>query len=145
MKTFKIGDILKGNNTDMYAVTNDESIVEVIGYCHGGVDDIKVKVLEKKSNPKFIGYEFYVESRYFDLITDLKEETKADKVEDVKSIKIVEENGVTFIIVNEKTTLAVPCKMEDIGKSVKHKEDDFCEEIGKAIAFYRLLDKYNNR
>lgn len=71
----------------------------------------------------------------FDIIEDEKEVKITDKV------KYVQEGDTLFIIVEEKYTIAVPTKVkvDEIGLSVKIDSDEYNEEVGKALALYRLV------
>ncbi|HID0815736.1 TPA: hypothetical protein ACXNW8_001346 [Clostridium botulinum] len=127
---FKIGDLVKGINK-YYGVTNlDMHKAEVTHVYADG--NINIKVLEHKYTD-WIGSTFSdLDSEDFELIEEKKPE----------EIKIVTEGIIQYIIINEKTTLAIPA-LTPIGKAVKHEDDEHTEIIGKSLAQYRLLEKVN--
>lgn len=130
---FKIGDLVRGTN-EYYGVTNlDMHKAEVTSVYADG--NINIKVLEHKYTD-WIGSTFSdLDSEDFELIEE-KSEKKPEE------IKIITEGIITYIILNEKTTLAIPA-LTPIGKAVKHEDDEHTEIIGKSLAQYRLLEKVN--
>lgn len=55
------------------------------------------------------------------------------------------ENGVTFIVVEDRYTICVPTTENVVGISIKSVEDEYNEEIGKALAFYRTIKQNNEQ
>lgn len=127
---FKIGYLVKGINK-YYGVTNlDMHKAEVTHvYADGNID---IKVLEHEDTD-WIGSTF---TNLYPTDFELIEENKPEE------IKIVTEGIITYIIINEKTTLAIPA-LTPIGKAVKHEDDEHTEIIGKSLAQYRLLEEVN--
>lgn len=71
---FKVGDIVTGTKDNDYGITNKDmtrgEVVEVYnvsGYS-GYEDDIKIKVLEHRTDPRKVGASYPVESKYFKLV-----------------------------------------------------------------------------
>lgn len=64
---FKVGDIVRGISGSPYRVTNEQmtkGIVTNTGDFGGGYDAI-ITVLEHKTNPSAVGWEFLVDSEHF--------------------------------------------------------------------------------
>lgn len=127
---FNVGDIIKGwqGSGCHYLVTNERMTkAEVVNVYEGVYDDIKIKVLECDDN-SFIGREFRVCSKYFDLVKRKKEKSR-------KPI-VIYNRGKEVIAVDKNTgkkAIARCCP-----------EDTFDFETGAKIAFERLLSDPDN-
>ena len=127
---FNVGDIIKGREGSgcAYLITNERMTkAEVVNVYEGVYDDIKIKVLECDDN-FFIGMEFHVCSKYFDLVKQKKEKSR-------KPI-VIYNRGKEVIAVDKNTgkkAIARCCP-----------EDTFDFETGAKIAFERLLSDPDN-
>jgi hypothetical protein len=143
-KKFGKGDTIIGNFRNQYGVTKrgTKHIVIDTDYESGNnYEDIKVQVIEGVDT----GYMAWVSSIKFDLVQrakeklDLvkKESKRNDSDEKQYTINYDEKLGATFIRVGD-VTIAVPVEEHLVSVTAKHPEDVECDEIAKAVAFYRL-------
>lgn len=84
MSKFNVGDIIVGNNKDMYGYTNNKAICEVVGTdtCSSR-DNIQIKMIYHTEMEKPCTTVFSVQDKYFDLVipakkSEVKEMTVAE-------------------------------------------------------------------
>lgn len=114
---FKVGDIVKGNDKNRYAVTNENMIEGRITYIDdGGLLTIKPLKFKTKLNNEFIEF-FWLDPNKFDLVEPKKinDETKAMYYKDGKFV--------------EKVT----CR--------KHPDDEYSEKVACETLINRLFEE----
>lgn len=146
-KKFQRGDIIVGNFRNKYGITKRGTkcrVVEVDFF--GGGEDLRVEVIEGADS----GYKDTVESKYFDLVqrsdgynplglkkVASKPNAPAQHYQQPYTIDHDENLGATFIRVGD-VTIAVPVPEKMVSITVKHPQDVECDEIAKAVAYYRM-------
>ena len=83
MSKFNVGDIIVGNNKDMYGYTNSNAICEVVGTDSCSKDNTQVKIIYHTEMEKPGTTVFSVQDKYFDLVipakkSEVKEMTVAE-------------------------------------------------------------------
>lgn len=123
MSKFKVGDIVRGTS-DKYGVTNTYmtkgKIIKINQY------RALVEVLEHK-NYRFLGAQYNVD------LLDIK--LAEPSVEKFRGLNIEKSNNKIVITIGEQV-VAIPAD-KGIGISALLDGEDYVEEIGKALAFYR--------
>lgn len=80
-------------------------------------------------------------SEFFESVVE--EEKKAlpfdTKVQEEK-VKTIVEGNVKYIVIDGKYTICLD-KNAELGIAIKHSKDEYCEEMGKALALYRKTTK----
>jgi hypothetical protein len=157
MSNFKIGDIVIGLNCKEYGVTDSNTIMRVIAVF--SQHSIKVKVLDR-IDKHYLNEEYTVRSKHFKkvetipywcshqaLINEILAQrtniinadliTAGTVITNVGSPDITQEfiDGVLCITVDKRYTICTDGTKTGI--SVKHADDKYNEELGKALAFYR--------
>jgi hypothetical protein len=100
---------------------------------------IKIEILEHESSA-YVGKYFYVREKYFKLVKG-EPSKPVEKVEVSANpsggrIKVIEEVGKTFLIIDKKYTI---CLEGNFSISILNKDEDvYNEEIGKALAYLRF-------
>ena len=72
MCKFNVGDIIVGNNKDMYGYTNSNAICEVVGTNDCFKDNTQIKIIYHTDMEKPCTTIFSVQDKYFDLVIPAK-------------------------------------------------------------------------
>ena len=75
MCKFNVGDIIVGNNKDMYGYTNSNAICEVVGTNDCFKDNTQIKIIYHMDMEKPCTTIFSVQDKYFDLVIPAKKST----------------------------------------------------------------------
>ena len=67
MHTFKVGDLITGRPEAPYAITNKESVCEILSTIEGFDGDLSVRVVSHKEYKKDLGKVYDVRSCFFTL------------------------------------------------------------------------------
>ena len=115
---FKIGDIVRGVSDNAYTLT-DENMLKGEVVAVGSIDgynDIKVKILKHKTEPKAVGYTFAVNSKYFELY-------------DYNKIVITTNGNKTLARLYENNevvrTAGLKCSLKEAFERLMEKKDEF--------------------
>lgn len=131
-RNFSIGDVVAGKKNERYAVTNEKMAEGTVVAVDTDNNTFTVSVV-KHSDTYYIGDTYdSLNPEHFTLLKAAKPVSKA--------VEIIEERNATYIVVNGKTTIAIPAGTP-IGTASKHTDDTYIEEVGKAVAKYRLDEK----
>ena len=65
MHTFKVGDLITGRPEAPYAITNKESVCEILSTIEGFDGDLSVRVVSHKKYKEALGEVFEVSSCFF--------------------------------------------------------------------------------
>lgn len=126
MSKFQVGDIVKGTKSHKYTIT-DEYMTKGKVISVSEVGSFEVLVLEHvksyNEGQTFAG----LDSAYFELV---KPKTS------IKGVEVVAKEEAQIITINEKLVIAVPT-INGFGISSVIDGEEFVEEIGKSLAFYR--------
>lgn len=131
-RNFNVGDIVAGKKSACYAITDEKMVEGKVVAVDTDNNTFTVVIARHVSN-------FYIGDTFDDLNPEHFNLIKAAKPVS-KAVEIIEERNATYIVVNGKTTIAIPAGTP-IGTASKHADDTYNEEVGKAVAKYRLDEK----
>ena len=127
---FKVGDIIVGNekSDERYNITRKGVKCEVVD-TENFLGLIKVKAFKDDT--------FYnVNPEYFDLYKSVSDNDTTKRILKLNGIEVEVIDGKTFINIKDQVVIAFDDKVK-YGVSSVDKEDTYCEEIGKSLAYYR--------
>lgn len=125
-------------NTRLKCV-EDYTISHNRGFSKGkvyNVDNGRIKYDDGSESFKYSSYEHFCNQNpmigkvFIELNRDISEPSGSE-------VQIEQDELALYIYINDKVTIALP-KDTVTGISSKHPEDEYCEEIGQALAFKRL-------
>jgi hypothetical protein len=150
---FEVGDRVVGLKDNGYGFTNNEMSNGLVLKLDLEDDTMLIEIVDHKHSIH-VGSKYWVKNDLtkFQL---LREPTKVKNIKKKKhpkqtnnglpfSINVSEEQGKTFIIIDKKHTICIEGNF-GISSVNSDSTDVFNEEIGKALAVYRMSNKKGNK